>query len=141
MEPEKGKLISVDPFYNAQTFAKEVPQFERPKRKGKEDKPESDEGRAKLLQNVQHFDLYEYPDLDTYRQMISDTIEMRSEGMIAGHISKVFPLAKIQQAIEFVQQKQCTGKVLIDVQCTDPDEDCAEKTKGDDAAAKKKSKD
>ncbi|XP_049539250.1 quinone oxidoreductase-like protein 2 [Anopheles darlingi] len=145
VEPEKGKLISVDPFYNAQTFPKEVPQFERPKRKGKEDKPdESAEGRAKLLQNVQHFDLYEYPDLDTYRQMISDTIEMRSEGMIAGHISKVFPLAKIQQAIEFVQQKQCTGKVLIDVQCTDPEEDCAEKkhsTKEDDAAAKKKSKD
>ncbi|XP_052861054.1 quinone oxidoreductase-like protein 2 [Anopheles cruzii] len=149
VDPTNGKLISVDPFYNAQKFASEAPEFERPKRsKGKEDrKSEEDQLRAALLQNVQHFDLYEYPDLDTYRQMISDTIEMRSEGMIAGHISKMFPLAKIQQAIEFVQQKQCTGKVLIDVQCTDPDDDdCAEgeekkgKTK-QEPEGKKKEKD
>ncbi|EAL38924.2 AGAP011632-PA [Anopheles gambiae str. PEST] len=78
--------------------------------------------------------------------MIADTIEMRSEGMIAGHISKIFPLAKIQQAIEFIQQKQCTGKVLIDVQCPDED-DCPEGKEKKDKKSKegdgekKKSKD
>uniref|UniRef100_A0A182KBL8 Enoyl reductase (ER) domain-containing protein n=1 Tax=Anopheles christyi TaxID=43041 RepID=A0A182KBL8_9DIPT len=144
VDPAKGQLISVDPFFNAANFPSEVPEFERPKRKEKEEKAAEAEGKAKLIQNVRHFDLYEYPDLDTYRQMISDTIEMRSEGMIAGHISKIFPLAKIQQAIEFIQQKQCTGKVLIDVQCPDVDE-CPEekdkKAKSKDGEEKKKSKD
>uniref|UniRef100_A0A182UV30 Enoyl reductase (ER) domain-containing protein n=1 Tax=Anopheles merus TaxID=30066 RepID=A0A182UV30_ANOME len=147
VEPTNGQLISVDPFFNASKFPTEVPEFERPKRKEKEGKPDQDqESKAKLIQNVRHFDLYEYPDVDTYRQMIADTIEMRSEGMIAGHISKIFPLAKIQQAIEFIQQKQCTGKVLIDVQCPDED-DCPEgkdkkdkKSKEGDGE-KKKSKD
>uniref|UniRef100_A0A182QKN6 Enoyl reductase (ER) domain-containing protein n=1 Tax=Anopheles farauti TaxID=69004 RepID=A0A182QKN6_9DIPT len=150
VDPTNGQLISVDPFFNASKFASEVPEYERPKRKEKDEKPAEVEGKAKLLQNVRHFDLYEYPDVDTYRQMIADTIEMRSEGMIAGHISKVFPLSKVQQAIEFIQQKQCTGKVLIDVQCPD-EEDCADgKDKKDkkpkegeakDEEKKKKSKD
>ncbi|XP_035898902.1 quinone oxidoreductase-like protein 2 homolog [Anopheles stephensi] len=146
VDPANGKLISVDPFYNASKFPTEVPEFDRPKRKEKDEKPAEAEAKAKLIQDVRHFDLYEYPDLDTYRQMISDTIEMRSEGMIAGHISKTFPLAKIQQAIEFVQQKQCTGKVLIDVQCPDgDDDDCPDakekKAKSKEAEEKKKSKD
>ncbi|XP_050080645.1 quinone oxidoreductase-like protein 2 homolog [Anopheles maculipalpis] len=147
VDPANGQLISVDPFFNASKFPTELPEFERPKRKEKDEKPAEAEGKAQLIQNVRHFDLYEYPDVDTYRQMISDTIEMRSEGMIAGHISKIFPLAKIQQAIEFVQQKQCTGKVLIDVQCTDPDDDdcpdAKEKKAKDskDEGEKKKSKD
>uniref|UniRef100_A0A182YNI3 Uncharacterized protein n=1 Tax=Anopheles stephensi TaxID=30069 RepID=A0A182YNI3_ANOST len=146
VDPANGKLISVDPFYNASKFPMEVPEFDRPKRKEKDEKPAEAEAKAKLIQDVRHFDLYEYPDLDTYRQMISDTIEMRSEGMIAGHISKTFPLAKIQQAIEFVQQKQCTGKVLIDVQCPDgDDDDCPDakekKAKSKEAEEKKKSKD
>uniref|UniRef100_A0A182WEL5 Enoyl reductase (ER) domain-containing protein n=1 Tax=Anopheles minimus TaxID=112268 RepID=A0A182WEL5_9DIPT len=144
VDPTNGQLISVDPFFNASKFPTEVPEFERPKRKEKSEKSEEAAGKAKLIENVRHFDLYEYPDVDTYRQMISDTIEMRSEGMIAGHISKIFPLAKIQQAIEFVQQKQCTGKVLIDVQCPDED-DCPDgkekKTKSKDGEEKKKSKD
>ncbi|XP_049289918.1 quinone oxidoreductase-like protein 2 [Anopheles funestus] len=145
VDPTNGQLISVDPFFNASKFPTELPEFERPKRKEKDEKPEEVEGKAKLIKNVRHFDLYEYPDVDTYRQMISDTIEMRSEGMIAGHISKIFPLAKIHQAIEFVQQKQCTGKVLIDVQCPDED-DCADakekKAKSkQEGGEKKKSKD
>ncbi|XP_052902547.1 quinone oxidoreductase-like protein 2 [Anopheles moucheti] len=145
VDPAKGQLISVDPFFNASKFPTDVPEFERPKKKEKDEKPEVEEGKAKLIANVRHFDLYEYPDEDTYRQMISDTIEMRSEGMIAGHISKIFPLAKIQEAIEFVQQKQCTGKVLIDVQCPDGDDDCPnakeKKGKSKDGDEKKKSKD
>uniref|UniRef100_A0A182M9N7 Enoyl reductase (ER) domain-containing protein n=1 Tax=Anopheles culicifacies TaxID=139723 RepID=A0A182M9N7_9DIPT len=144
VDPVNGQLISVDPFFNAAKFPTELPEFERPKRKEKSEKPEEATGKAKLIENVRHFDLYEYPDVDTYRQMISDTIEMRSEGMIAGHISKIFPLAKIQQAIDFVQQKQCTGKVLIDVQCPD-DDDCPDgkekKAKSKDGEEKKKSKD
>ncbi|XP_058116775.1 quinone oxidoreductase-like protein 2 [Anopheles ziemanni] len=146
VNPETGQLISVDPFYNAEKFLTEVPEFDRPKRKEKENKPEAVDVRENMLKNVRHFDLYENPDVDTYRQMITDTIEMRSEGMITGHISKMFPMAKIQEAIEFIQQKQCTGKVLIDVQCMDED-GCAEdkekkaKSKSADGESKKKSKD
>lgn len=116
-------MFSVDPFHNQEQLKASKPEYELPKKK---ERTEQDElNAAKLIDGVKHVDLYEYPDEDVYRQMITDTIEMRSQGMITGYISKVFLLKKIQNAVEFIQKKQCTGKVLIDVKCLD-DDDCEE---------------
>ncbi|XP_058829482.1 quinone oxidoreductase-like protein 2 [Topomyia yanbarensis] len=123
VDPEKGQMFSVDPFHSLDKLMASKPKYDLPKKKERTEKEERD--AAKLIENVRHVDLYEHPDEDIYRQMISDTIEMRAEGMIAGHISKLFPLKEIQEAIEFIQKKQCTGKVLIDVKCSD-DDNCKE---------------
>lgn len=136
VDPEQGKMFSVDPFHNQETLKASKPEFELPKKKERTEQDE--QNAAKLIDDVTHVDLYEYPGEDVYRQMISDTIEMRSQGMIAGYISKVFPLKKVQSAVEFIQKKQCTGKVLIEVKCLD--DDGCEDGDDDDEDKKKKSK-
>lgn len=103
-----------------------MPEYELPKKKERTE--QDDQNAAKLIDNVVHIDLYEHPDEDVYRQMISDTIEMKSQRMVSGYISKVFLLKSVQKAVEFIQKKQCTGKVLIDVKCLD-DDDCEDEAK------------
>ncbi|XP_065093484.1 quinone oxidoreductase-like protein 2 homolog [Ochlerotatus camptorhynchus] len=129
VDPEKGQLFSVDPFYNQEKLKASKPEYELPKKKERTEQDQ--QNAAKLIDGVKHVDLYEHPDEDVYRQMIADTIEMRSQGMIAGYISKVFLLNKIQNAVEFIQKKQCTGKVLIDVKCVD-DDDCEDGEAGEE---------
>ncbi|XP_058464557.1 quinone oxidoreductase-like protein 2 [Malaya genurostris] len=127
VDVENGKMFSIDPFYNHDKLKSFKPKFDLPKKKERTEAQERN--AARFIDNVRHVDLYEYPDEDIYRQMISDTIEMRAQGMIAGHISKLFSLKDIQEAIKFIVEKKCTGKVLIDVKCIDG-EDCEdEKTK------------
>lgn len=134
MDPEQGQMFSVDPFYSLDKLKASKPKYDLPKKK---ERTEEDNRRAaKLIDSVKHVDLYEHPDEDTYRQIISDTIEMRAEGMIAGHISKLFVMKEIQDAIEFIEKKQCTGKVLIDVKCSDDDDGCE-----DDKTESEKKKD
>ncbi|XP_055596958.1 quinone oxidoreductase-like protein 2 [Uranotaenia lowii] len=127
VDHETGMLFSVDPFYNAEKFKATKPEFEVPKKKKKSE--EDVKHSAQLLDSLIHLDLYKNPDEDFYRQIITDTIEMRLQKMVSGHVSKVFPLPKIQEAIEFIQKKQCTGKVLIDVRHTDSKSDCGDEKK------------
>ncbi|XP_038113234.1 quinone oxidoreductase-like protein 2 [Culex quinquefasciatus] len=119
VDPEKGQLFSVDPFFNKETFKASKPEYELPKKKERTE--EHEQQVAKLIDNIKHVDLYEYEDEDVYRQMISDTVEMRVQRMVHGHISKVFMMKEIQEAVDFILQKQCTGKVLVDVKCEDDD--------------------
>ncbi|KAL1401892.1 hypothetical protein pipiens_001002 [Culex pipiens pipiens] len=119
VDPEKGQLFSVDPFFNKETFKASKPEYELPKKKERTE--EHEQQAAKLIDNIKHVDLYEHEDEDVYRQMISDTVEMRVQRMVHGHISKVFMMKEIQEAVDFILQKQCTGKVLVDVKCEDDD--------------------
>lgn len=119
-------MFSVDPFHNQAKLKASMPEYELPKKKERTE--QDDQNAAKLIDNVVHIDLYEHPDEDVYRQMISDTIEMKSQRMVSGYISKVFLLKSVQKAVEFIQKKQCTGKVLIDVKCLD-DDDCEDEAK------------
>lgn len=131
VDPKQGQLFSVDPFHNQKKLKESKPEYELPKKKVRTEQDQAN--AAKLIDSLVHIDLYEYPGEDVYRQMISDTIEMKSQRMVSGYISKVFLLKNVQKAVEFIQQKQCTGKVLIDVKCLD-DDDCEE---GDDGKKKK----
>lgn len=66
---------------------------------------------------VQHVDLFKYRKVDPefYRQVIGDTFSLYDEELISAHVSKIFPLAEVNEAIEYVRKKKCTGKVLIDI--------------------------
>lgn len=48
-----------------------------------------------------------------YKTVVSDTLEMANEGVISAHVSANFQLKDVNKAIEFINQKKCTGKVLI----------------------------
>lgn len=50
-----------------------------------------------------------------YKTVVGDTLELANEGMISAHISAKFNLDKINDAIKFIEDKKCTGKILIHI--------------------------
>ncbi|KAG5878994.1 hypothetical protein JTB14_026798 [Gonioctena quinquepunctata] len=50
-----------------------------------------------------------------YKTVVEDTLELANEGLISAHISAKFSLSQINDAIKFIEDKKCTGKVLIHV--------------------------
>ncbi|XP_023029990.1 quinone oxidoreductase-like protein 2 homolog [Leptinotarsa decemlineata] len=50
-----------------------------------------------------------------YKTVVDDTLELANEGVISAHISARFSLGEINEAIKFIEEKKCTGKVLIHV--------------------------
>ncbi|CAH2001664.1 unnamed protein product [Acanthoscelides obtectus] len=50
-----------------------------------------------------------------YKTMVGDTLELASEGVISAHVSQSYELSKINDAIRFIEDKKCTGKVLIHI--------------------------
>jgi len=50
-----------------------------------------------------------------YKTLVNDTLELANENLIGAHISAEFPLAKINEALQFIDDKKCTGKILIKV--------------------------
>lgn len=53
--------------------------------------------------------------LELYRNIVSDTLELADEGVIGAHVSAVYTLENINKAIEYINAKKCTGKVLIEI--------------------------
>ncbi|KAJ8942539.1 hypothetical protein NQ314_010044 [Rhamnusium bicolor] len=47
--------------------------------------------------------------------MVSDTLQLASDGDISAHVSAKFNLKQINEAIQFIEDKKCTGKVLIHI--------------------------
>lgn len=58
-----------------------------------------------------------------FRQLVQDTLDMADQSLISAHISKTFPLKGVNEAIQFIQDKKCTGKVVIDMDDDDDDDD------------------
>ncbi|XP_060528897.1 quinone oxidoreductase-like protein 2 homolog [Cylas formicarius] len=50
-----------------------------------------------------------------YKTVINDTLELANEGVISAHVSAEFSLDKINDAIKFIEDKKCTGKVVIKI--------------------------
>ncbi|XP_030766611.1 quinone oxidoreductase-like protein 2 [Sitophilus oryzae] len=50
-----------------------------------------------------------------YKTIVNDTLELANESLIGAHISAEFSLDKINDAIKFIEDKKCTGKVLIKI--------------------------
>lgn len=70
-----------------------------------------------IEKRVQYVDLFKYRKIDPefYRQVIADTFSLYDEELISAHISRTFPLADVNEAIQYIREKKCTGKVLIDI--------------------------
>lgn len=52
---------------------------------------------------------------ELYRNIVTDTLELADEGVLAAHISATFSLKDVNGAIEYINAKKCTGKVLIEM--------------------------
>ena len=49
------------------------------------------------------------------RQVGEDVIEMYEEGLISPHVSASFSLDQVNDAIEFLQLRKSTGKVILKI--------------------------
>lgn len=130
VDPVDGHYLSADPAYNFDAFAEGKPEFKRAAA------PEGDDPDA-FVRKVKHIDLYKYRDFDKdfYRQTIEDVLALCAEEIIVPYTSREFGLHEVNEAVEFVRSKQCTGKVLIDVRQTGgdgKDADDVKKSKKDD---------
>lgn len=112
VDPEKGKLVTVYPLFDMEHFKANVPKVDI-KAKYKLETV----FKEPIEERVQHVDLFKYRkvDPDFYRQVIGDTFSLYDEELISAHISKIFPLVDVNKAIEYIREKKCTGKVLIDI--------------------------
>lgn len=70
---------------------------------------------------------YKNKDQEKYHSIIEQTLQFCDEGLITAHISKTFNLKQVNDAIEYIKGKMCTGKVLIEIEDEDDDKDEAEK--------------
>lgn len=59
---------------------------------------------------------YKNEDEEKYYSIIEQTLQFCDEGLISAHISQTFDLQQVNDAIEYIKGKMCTGKVLIKVQ-------------------------
>ncbi|KAL1495041.1 hypothetical protein ABEB36_010525 [Hypothenemus hampei] len=48
-----------------------------------------------------------------YKTLVNDTLELANENLIGAHISAEFTLDKINDALQFIEDRKCTGKILI----------------------------
>lgn len=46
---------------------------------------------------------------------MADALELADEGVIGAYVSAVYSLGKVNDAIEYINAKKCTGKVLIEI--------------------------
>lgn len=116
MDPN-GYFLTADPRYSPERFVAIKPEFKKP---SKNDGSESAElSTSDLVSKIQFVDLTKYreEDLVLYRQTIQDTLSLCDEEIITPYISNCFKLDDVNEAVEFIKEKKCTGKVLIDLKC------------------------
>lgn len=121
-------MLTADPFYSPEEFRMLKPEFKKtsPKKEKKEKDPEaieapSDAPAVDLVSKIKIIDLSEYRinDLDLYRQTIQDTLSLCEEEIISPYISRNFSLNAVNDAVKFIKEKKCTGKILIDLKISD----------------------
>lgn len=116
VDRENGKFLSVDAGYDAAKFPSTKPkeQFKKSK-KGKE--PTEDENGDWFVSKIEHIDLHKLQETDkeSYRQTVMDTLALSEEDLIIPYVSRTFGLSDVNEAVKFIKEKKCTGKVLIDV--------------------------
>lgn len=52
---------------------------------------------------------------EEYYSLVSQVLQYYEDDLITAHISKTFGLGEINEAIDFIKGKVCTGKVLIKI--------------------------
>lgn len=52
---------------------------------------------------------------ELYRSLVNQVLEIADEEMITAYISAEYELEDITGAVKYIEEKKCTGKVLIKV--------------------------
>lgn len=118
MDPINGHLISVDPFYNPEILKTQKLDYKKPSnKKSKDDEKQPKEDIPPIEERVKFVDLYKYreTDVEFYRQIITETLELCEDDLISAFISGTFKLSELEKAIDFIENKKFTGKVLIEI--------------------------
>lgn len=116
VDRDSGKFFSVDAAYNPSTFPSSKPKEEFRKSKKKKEQDNADDVDW-FVPKIQHIDLHQLQetDKDFYRQTVMDTLALSEEDLINPYVSRTFSLNEINEAVKFIKEKKCTGKVLIDI--------------------------
>lgn len=121
--------------YNAVAFSSTKPEFKKTKKKKGDDSNVDDSDKKEqeddFLNKIQRVNLFDErnKDKELYRQIIDDTLELCEEEIITPYVSKIFSLSQVNDAVEFIKGKTCTGKVLIDINMKVDEDKKAEKDK------------
>lgn len=109
--------MTIDPTYDFDTFPASRPEFKKTKKADSADKSDDDA----FVTKIKRVDLYKYRDFDKeyYRQTIADTLALCEEEIITPYVSRTFGLSEVNDAVAFIKEKKCTGKVLIDIRQED----------------------
>ncbi|XP_055691557.1 quinone oxidoreductase-like protein 2 [Lutzomyia longipalpis] len=115
IDPQNGCILTAYPLFNREAFQASTPEY-NVKPKDRLDRAEIDK-LPPIHERIQHVDLYsyQYSDRDFFREIIEETLSLHSEDLISAHVSKIFTLDDLDDAVEFIKKKKCTGKVLIDL--------------------------
>ena len=49
------------------------------------------------------------------RDIVQDCIDMCEQGLISPHISEVFPLKEINEAMDYMRARKSSGKVVVEI--------------------------
>lgn len=119
VDPINGHLISVDPFYSPEILKTQKLDYKKPSEKKSKETIEAvpKDDIPAIEERVKFVDLYKYreTDVDFYRQIISETLELCEDDLISAFISGTFKLSELDKAIDFIEKKKFTGKVLIEI--------------------------
>lgn len=72
-----------------------------------------------------------------YRQIIQDALSLCEEEIVCPYISKKFGIHEVNEAVEYIKSKKCSGKVLIDL-TIEPEEKDEDGNGSDNEGEKKK---
>lgn len=99
--------------YTPERFVAAKPEFKKPSKKNADESTTTTD----LVSRIKFVDLTKYreEDFDLYRQTIQDTLSLCEEETISPYISHCFKLDDVNEAVAFIKEKKCTGKVLIDL--------------------------
>lgn len=74
-----------------------------------------------LSSKIKHIDLGQFRlnELNAFRQIMQDTLSLCEEEIVCPHISHTFDLKDVNDAIKFIKEKKCIGKILIALRSDD----------------------
>lgn len=119
------QFLTSDPFYtpDSKKIVESITDLKKTFKKekisdvGDDDEKDVLDSANNFISRIQYVDISEFrmKNLDLYRQVVQDTFVLCEEEIIAPYISRTFNLDDVNDAVKFIKEKKCTGKVLIDV--------------------------
>lgn len=53
--------------------------------------------------------------VELYRSIVDDVLELANQNIIGAHVSAVYELKNVNDAVKYIEDRKCTGKVLIEM--------------------------